>query len=213
MDNEPITCACCGNHEGDIIDDHIIRVSPIQIISRFSVPRHTQLTINLCKICKTAMSFNIEKLVIHIDSFDDRVSANDALLGGFIRQYIQEIWPDANPPTVQDLCRVLNGVGILTPRGAKWEYHNLAQHMLRLDISRQDLINNRPTSTYIERLRALLDSSKEFTANMMNINHDYLKKAQEIMTTTDIQGSWSPAEALPLPDDMPMAQPIISQEV
>jgi hypothetical protein len=163
-------CACCGTSAGEVQGDLIARVSPVQIASKFVVRPGEPREVSLCNRCVARMPFNMSELIADVDMQSDQRCSDDIILEGFIRRYIVHVWPEDSPPSVQQLCRLLNAVGLYTPRGVRWEYHNLSQRLARLDIDRDKLLLERSKATYSERLASLIRTAAMWTLDEVSEN-------------------------------------------
>lgn len=194
--NNTGTCACCGGKEGHVLNDMVVRTRPVRIASKFHIDFGAPNTVMLCTGCLRGMPFNIDALVGMVDMEVDARIADDVLLESFLRKYISEVWPEDTPPSYQHLCKVLNAVGVKTPRGAKWEYHNLQQRMARLDIDREEICRQRADSTFADRMRRLMEQASIVTLG------GYITPDGTIETqSTDTE--WSVNDRQGLPEDMP----------
>ena len=181
-------CACCGNPNGDGLSMTL----PVYIMSRFRGEPDHRRSIMLCGHCKTGMPLDLTALIEHVDKMPTTQIADEAILEGFVTRYLNDVWPEDQPPSFATLCKVLNAVGIRAARGGKWEYHNLQQKLTCMDIDRDAILAERAKSSYTERIANLVERSAAYTATMRNLT----------TPTTEIKREWGPPD-VELPADMP----------
>jgi len=184
-------CVCCHRQEGEQNGDHITVLADVDIISKFNVPIGAPTSIRLCTLCIGAMPINISALMAMVNRQVDKSVADDVLLGELIRRYIIEVWPKDIAPSYEELCDILNGIGLLTTRNGKWTYHNLRQKLRNITIDREAILGERNAATFHERMQRLMRSATIYTAGL------FRAQLEEQITTHD------PHEFDTLPADMP----------
>lgn len=197
-------CACCGCEDGTVVDDFVNRLSRIHIMSKFVTPATEPTEITLCTICKSRMPFDIGELVRQINQHVDARAADDSLLQAFMEEYLTHVWPDDRPPTMQQLCNVLNGIRLYSPTGVKWEYHNLNQRLGKLGIDKGMIIARRIKRTTRERMIALIQRSTEWTLRQFDM------PSEEEVPVTSVTPSVEQHEQRKAPDSVTWAPPVLS---
>lgn len=201
---QPFVCACCGCTDGQAMKDVIRRLHTVEIISKFVSPGDEETSIILCTVCISRMPFNISPLIEEVNQYVDRNTADDAILSGFITRFIADVWPEDEAPSTLVLCKMLNAVGLRTPRGGKWEYHNLNQRMAKLDIDKDKIVQARAKATFYSRIQRLMQAANDWTAAQycgtpIGVD-DGATSVAEHDRRDDIPSVWTPPVHVGMPD-------------
>ena len=148
-----MNCSCC-NAANDTIGE-------VKILLQRKLAAGRPATIPLCAACVNALPFDIGALIDHANTFreyeDDRLK--DAILGDFLSRFIRDIWVENGPPSIQDLCDVLNSIGLRTQTGRLWTYNNLKYKLAQLRVDRDAYALDRNTASYADRLKTLQEQA------------------------------------------------------
>lgn len=154
-------CASCGAQDGNVKVDRIMKLEDVPVIP--GRDRETGYgVVTLCTACREGMPVNLGAMVEHARASAESRGCSDEMLERFLLDYMQNVWPSAEPPPWSALVAVLNAVGLTTKTGLPWTYHNLVQKCQAIGVDRAAIMASR-ASAEADRARALMPAAGAFT--------------------------------------------------